>query len=43
MLICSRCKAPTKVGKKVHEDGQKDRVCKKCGEIIDTQKEAKEE
>lgn len=43
MLICSRCKAPTKVGKKVHEDGQKDRICKKCGEIIDTQKEAKEE
>jgi large subunit ribosomal protein L24 len=43
MLICSRCKTPTKVGKVVREDGQKDRVCKKCGEIIDTQKEAKEE
>ena len=43
MLICGRCKTPTKVGKVVHEDGHKDRVCKKCGEIIDTQKESKKE
>ena len=43
MLVCGRCKAPTKVGKLVHENGQKDRVCKKCGEILDTQKESKED
>ena len=43
MLFCSRCKSPTKVGKLVHENGQKDRVCKKCGEVLDTQKEAKED
>lgn len=43
MLVCSRCKSPTKIKKVVHENGQKDRVCKKCGEVIDTQKEAKEE
>lgn len=43
MLVCGRCKAPTKVGKLVHENGQKDRVCKKCGEVLDTQKEAKED
>lgn len=43
MLICERCKAPTKVAKHVHDDGQKDRVCKRCGEIIDTQKESKED
>lgn len=42
MLVCERCKAPTKVSKLVHEDGQKDRVCKRCGEIIDTEKESKE-
>lgn len=43
MLVCSRCKAPTKVSKVVHEDGRKERVCKRCGEVIDTQKESKEE
>lgn len=43
MLVCGRCKSPTKVSKVVHENGQKDRVCKKCGEIIDTQKESKED
>ena len=43
MLICERCKAPTKVGKVVHENGQKDRVCKRCGEVIDVQKNAKED
>lgn len=43
MLVCERCKAPTKVAKQVHDDGQKDRVCKRCGEIIDTQKESKED
>lgn len=42
MLVCDRCKAPTKVKKVVHEGGQKDRVCKKCGELIDIQKESKE-
>lgn len=41
MLVCARCKAPTKVAKQLHSDGQKDRVCKKCGEVIDVQKEAK--
>ncbi len=43
MLICNRCKTPTKVKHTLHEGGQKDRVCKKCGEVIDTQKESKEE
>ena len=43
MLVCERCKAPTKVGKLIHEDGQKDRVCKKCGEVIDVEKESKDD
>jgi len=43
MLVCNRCKIPTKVEKKMHEGGQKDRVCKKCGELIDTEKESKED
>jgi large subunit ribosomal protein L24 len=36
MLICGKCKAPTKVAKRLLENGEKVRVCKKCGEIIDT-------
>jgi len=36
MLICEKCKAPTKVGKRILATGEKVRVCKKCDEIIDT-------
>ena len=35
MLICEKCGTPTKVGRKILEDGTKARVCKKCGEVID--------
>ena len=31
MPICPKCGKPTRVGKKVNEDGKKVRVCKKCG------------
>ena len=31
MPICPKCGKPTRVGKKVNEDGTKERVCKKCG------------
>lgn len=43
MLVCGRCKSPTKVGKIVLDNGQKARVCKKCNEIIDIVKEEKGE
>ncbi len=33
-VVCPKCKKPTRVGTKVYENGKKDRVCKKCGEII---------
>ena len=36
MLICEKCRTPTKVGKKTLENGEKVRMCKKCNEIIDT-------
>ena len=36
MLICEKCKAPTKVGRRVLDNGEKVRVCKKCNEIMDT-------
>jgi large subunit ribosomal protein L24 len=35
MLICSKCGVPTKVGKKILDNGTKARVCKKCGVEID--------
>lgn len=43
MLVCERCKSPTKVGKSILDNGQKARVCKKCNEIIDIVKEANAE
>lgn len=34
MLFCSKCNSPTRVGKKLLENGEKIRVCKKCGESL---------
>jgi large subunit ribosomal protein L24 len=34
-LLCSKCNLPTRIGKKVLEDGRRIRICKKCGEAID--------
>lgn len=41
MLVCPRCGKPTRAARKVHESGEKDRACKKCGESIDTIKTVK--
>ena len=35
MLVCTKCGKPTRVGRKVLEDGTKVRVCKKCSEVVD--------
>ncbi|HZJ85000.1 MAG TPA: 50S ribosomal protein L24 [Syntrophomonadaceae bacterium] len=35
MLVCERCKKPTRVGVKLLENQEKVRFCKKCGEILD--------
>ena len=35
MLVCPSCKATTRVGHRVKDDGKKVRVCKKCGKDID--------
>jgi large subunit ribosomal protein L24 len=34
MLICPKCKKPTRVGIR-HEDGEVQRVCKKCNGVFD--------
>jgi large subunit ribosomal protein L24 len=33
-IICNKCAEPTRVGKRILDDGSKVRVCKKCGEIL---------
>lgn len=35
MLLCQKCNKPVRVGHKVLEDGQKVRICRKCGDIFD--------
>lgn len=34
MIICNKCAEPTRIGKRILDDGSKVRVCKKCSEII---------
>jgi len=35
MVICAKCGKPTRVGRRILDDGSKARVCKKCSEIMD--------
>jgi large subunit ribosomal protein L24 len=35
MVVCDKCTEPTRVGKRVLEDGSKVRICRKCGETMD--------
>jgi large subunit ribosomal protein L24 len=35
MIVCSKCNAHVRIGRKTLEDGKKVRYCKKCGEFID--------
>ncbi|MFC1862334.1 50S ribosomal protein L24 [Thermodesulfobacteriota bacterium] len=36
MIVCSRCAEPSRIGKRILEDGSKVRFCKKCGELMDS-------
>lgn len=35
MVMCDKCNAPVRVGNKVLADGEKVRVCRRCGEPLD--------
>ena len=35
MLVCEKCRVPTKVGRQVLDNGEKVRICKKCGAAMD--------
>jgi len=41
MLVCPKCGKPTKVRRRVLENGEKNRECKKCNSTIDVIREAK--
>ncbi|KJR96691.1 MAG: 50S ribosomal protein L24 [Peptococcaceae bacterium BRH_c4a] len=34
MLFCAKCSSPTRINKKTLGDGERVRVCKKCGEVL---------
>lgn len=34
MLYCNKCNKPTRVAKRTLEDGEKERICRRCGEAI---------
>ena len=40
-LVCPHCKKPTRVGYLIDSTGKKDRICRKCGGLIDTKKTVK--
>ncbi len=33
-IVCPKCNKPTRVGKKINEDGTKERICRKCGATL---------
>jgi large subunit ribosomal protein L24 len=35
MVMCDKCNAPVRVGRKILADGTKVRVCRRCGEALD--------
>lgn len=35
MVMCDKCNAPVRVGRKILADGEKLRVCRRCDEAID--------
>ncbi len=35
MVVCGKCTDPTRLGRRVLEDGKRVRYCKKCDEIIE--------
>lgn len=34
-ILCGSCKQPTRIAKKVLEDGRRERACKRCGNTLD--------
>jgi large subunit ribosomal protein L24 len=35
MIMCDKCNAPVRMGKRLLEDGRHVRICRRCGEQLD--------
>ena len=35
MMMCDKCNAPVRVGRKILADGKRIRICRRCGEALD--------
>jgi large subunit ribosomal protein L24 len=35
MIMCDKCNAPVRIGRKSLADGNKIRICRRCGEALD--------
>ena len=35
MMMCDKCNAPVRVGRKILADGKKIRICRRCNEALD--------
>ena len=35
MIMCDKCNAPVRIGRKQLADGKKIRICRRCGEALD--------
>jgi large subunit ribosomal protein L24 len=35
MIMCDKCNAPVRIGRKILTDGKKIRICRRCGEALD--------
>jgi large subunit ribosomal protein L24 len=35
MIMCDKCNAPVRIGRKTLGDGKKVRICRRCGEALD--------
>ena len=35
MMLCDKCNAPVRMGKRLLEDGRSVRVCRRCGDQLD--------
>lgn len=36
MLVCAKCAEPSRFGTRILDDGSKVRVCRKCGDLLET-------
>jgi large subunit ribosomal protein L24 len=38
MIMCDRCNKPTRISMSVGDSGEKHRICKRCGDVLEAKK-----